>query len=237
MDARRGRDAERGRLQRAAYRRDATDADREALAAFERREAVPDERRVPAPPVTGRSPAPDSSTAQPSAPAPQHEPVPPPIRRRIALPIACAALLGAAVGAVGTAVVVRSDGPPALDVFTAPLTEPQRASASIMLGEFLVDLDVSESLPIAGPVLLATTPPWDVYGFLYGDPSVEGGQRVCMGVVGDGSFDGSAGSVCADREVFARDGLRIGIDAPGAAPSGAEAIWSTDGSVTITDGP
>ncbi len=232
MDARRGRDAERGRLQRAAYRRDATDADREALAAFERREAVSETRRVPPPPpiahVDSRSEPLGDRPSQASEPR----------RRRPGVVLAAVALTSAAAGAAIAAVAVSAAvTPPALTALTDVPAGPQRESAGGALSLFLEGLEIEGTLPIAGPALLTTTDRFDVYGFLHADAAAEGGQKVCMGVVGIGGDVSSSGTSCADRADFDRDGLRIGIDAPGTGDIGAEAIWRPDGSVEITDGP
>lgn len=235
MDARRGRDAERGRLQRAAYRRDATDADREALAAFERREAMAEERRVSAPPVAPIADARGgggSSVARLTATPEGHR------RRPAALILAGVALAGAAAGAaVAAGVVSASMSPSALAALTEVPEGPQRESAGEALSLFLEGLEIGGTLPIAGPALLTTTDRFDVYGFMHADAAALGGQKVCLGAVGLGGNSSSSGSTCADRAVFERDGLRVSIDAPGTGALGAEAIWRPDGSVEITDGP
>lgn len=234
MDARRGRDAERGRLQRAAYRRDATDADREALAAFERREAVPAERRVPAPPVApivDGGPGGDPHRDPPTS-VPDRRP------RRPALVLAAVALASAAAGASAAALAISAaTPPPALAALAEPPPGAQRDSASGALSLFLEGLEIGGTLPIAGPALLTTTERFDIYGFAHADAGAEGGQTVCIGAVGIRGDEGSSGSSCADRAVFERDGVRVSIDAPGSGALGAEAIWRPDGSVEITDGP
>ncbi len=234
MDARRGRDAERGRLQRAAYRRDATDADREALAAFERREAVPVERRVSEPPVApmvvvGREGEPRADA--PSSAGNGRS-------RRAALVLAAVALTSAAAGATAAALVISAaTPPPAIASLVEPPPGAQRESASGALSLFLEGLEISGTLPIAGPALLTTTERFDIYGFAHGDAEAQGGQTVCLGAIGLGGYSSSSGSTCVDRSVFERDGLRVSIDAPGSGALGAEAIWRPDGSVEITDGP
>jgi len=245
MDARRGLDAERARLQRAAYGRHATDADREALAAFERREAgVASGVRtsggwVEAPPVTmlpqvdvhavDAGPTVDGAAAVTDPAAPRS--------RRSGLRVLAVSVLGALVLGVAAGLLAGSLGSrSAFDVFAAPPLEPRESAgqATLLLAG---EVDAEAAFPFAGPVLLGETEYWHVYGFLFRDGAAEGGQQVCLGIVpAVPASEAASGMGCSARADFERRGAQVGLSAPGWGGGEVEATWGPDGSLEITEG-
>lgn len=257
MDGR-GREAERGRLQRAAYGRGATDADRRALAEFERREAgsalgdrTPG-RWVDAPPpvpvpvtaplledgTSAALPEDDRSAAEPPADGTASAPGFASLRARrfgartLAIGVLGALVLGVAAGLLAGPLGSRS----AFDVFAAPPLEPRESAgqATLLLAG---EVDAEAAFPFAGPVLLGETEYWHVYGFLFRDVAAEGGQQVCLGIVpAVPASEAASGMGCSARADFERRGAQVGLSAPGWGGGEVEAAWAPDGSLEITEG-
>ncbi len=245
MDARRGLDAERARLQRAAYGRHATDADRAALAAFERREASAASGGrsaggwVGAPPAavppTVDAPAVDAHPAVDSADSAADPAAP--WSRRFGLRVLAVGVLGALVLGVAAGLLAGSLGSrSAFDVFAAPPLEPRESAgqATLLLAG---EVDAEAAFPFAGPVLLGETEYWHVYGFLFRDGAAEGGQQVCLGIVPAVPASEAASAMgCSPRADFERSGAQVGLSAPGWGGGEVEATWGPDGSLEITEG-
>lgn len=259
MDEPRGVRAERERLQRAAYGRGATDADRAALAAFERRvagTAPPPAVEIPGPATggAGRPSVTGADAARPGAASSSsstsgREPPPQPAaasvepegsasaQRSRGLPmrtVVAAALAGVLVGGAAVAALDALRPSSALDAFVAPPAQAPLDSAGAAFSLFVGELDAEIALPISGPLLLVEAERWHAYGFLFADPGAGGGQSVCLAVVPPRpSRDAASGSSCASRTEFERGGLQLSLEGQGGA---VEAAWGADGSATLEEG-
>lgn len=178
------RPAERARLERAAYSRNASVADREALAAFNQQQQLVDEDAAD---QLAATPLGVQPSVGPSMPAPL-----PHLRWR---GIAAAAAAGFAVAAMGSLAVFHPWAANPFDRFTVNSSE--YSPASQMVTHLHYSDTESGAVLAAGPTLLTAVDRLLVFATLEYVPATES-QNVCLAVIEE-SETGSAGFIQPDE--------------------------------------